>query len=62
MTTKIDRRNFLKVLGLGGAGAALAGCDMPSYATLEEGEEQVFSYLAPEEYVVPGIGDRKGVV
>jgi len=56
MTTKIDRRNFLKVLGLGGAGAALAGCDMPSYATLEEGEEQVFSYLAPEEYVVPGIG------
>ena len=55
-TTKIDRRNFLKVLGLGGAGAALAGCDMPSYATLEEGEEQVFSYLAPEEYVIPGIG------
>jgi len=56
MATKIDRRNFLKVLGLGGAGAALAGCDMPSYATLEEGEEQVFSYLAPEEYMVPGIG------
>jgi len=56
MTTKIDRRNFLKVLGLGGAGAALAGCDMPSYATMEEGEEQVFSYLAPEEYMVPGIG------
>jgi len=55
-STKIDRRNFLKVLGLGGAGAALAGCDMPSYATLEEGEEQVFSYLAPEEYVIPGIG------
>ncbi|HEY9081412.1 molybdopterin dinucleotide binding domain-containing protein [Magnetovibrio sp.] len=56
MPTKIDRRSFLKVLGLGGAGAALAGCDRPSYATLEEGEEQVFSYLAPEEYVVPGIG------
>lgn len=55
-STKIDRRNFLKVLGLGGAGAALAGCDMPSYATLEEGEEQVYSYLAPEEYVIPGIG------
>lgn len=54
--TKIDRRNFLKVLGLGGAGAALSGCDMPSYATLEEGEEQVFSYLAPEEYVIPGVG------
>jgi len=56
MTTKIDRRNFLKVLGLGGAGAALVGCDMPSYATMEEGEEQVFSYLAPEEYMIPGIG------
>ena len=55
-TTKIDRRSFLKVLGLGGAGAALSGCDMPSYVTLEEGEEQVFSYLAPEEYVIPGIG------
>ena len=55
-STKIDRRNFLKVLGLGGAGAALSGCDMPSYTTLEEGEEQVFSYLAPEEYVIPGIG------
>lgn len=54
--TKIDRRNFLKVLGLGGAGAALAGCDMPSYVTMEEGEEKVYSYLAPEEYVIPGIG------
>lgn len=55
-TTKIDRRNFLKVLGLGGAGAALAGCDMPSYVTLEEGEEKIYSYLSPEEYVIPGIG------
>ena len=54
--TKIDRRNFLKVLGLGGAGAALAGCDMPSYVTSEEGAEKVYSYLAPEEYVIPGVG------
>jgi len=54
--TKIDRRNFLKVLGLGTAGAALAGCDMPSYVTSEEGAEKVYSYLAPEEYVIPGIG------
>lgn len=53
---KLDRRNFLKVLGLGGAGAALAGCDLPSYVTLEEGEENVVSYLAPDEYVIPGVG------
>ncbi|MBL4692515.1 MAG: twin-arginine translocation signal domain-containing protein [Magnetovibrio sp.] len=54
--TKIDRRNFLKVLGLGTAGAAMAGCDMPSYVTSEEGAEKIYSYLAPEEYVIPGIG------
>lgn len=54
--TNIDRRSFLKVLGLGGASAALAGCDMPSTVTLEEGKEQVYSYLAPEEYVIPGVG------
>lgn len=54
--TKIDRRSFLKVLGLGGASAALAGCDMPTTVTLEEGKEQVYSYLAPEEYVIPGVG------
>jgi len=54
--TKIDRRNFLKVLGLGTAGVAMAGCDMPSYVTSEEGVEKVYSYLAPEEYVIPGIG------
>jgi len=54
--TKIDRRNFLKVLGLGTAGAAMAGCDMPSYVTSEEGAEKIYSYLAPEEYMIPGIG------
>ncbi|HEY9163551.1 MAG TPA: twin-arginine translocation signal domain-containing protein, partial [Magnetovibrio sp.] len=54
--TRIDRRSFLKVLGLGGASAALAGCDMPSTVTLEEGKEQVYSYLAPEEYIIPGVG------
>ncbi len=54
--TKIDRRSFLKALGLGGAGVALAGCDLPSYVTLEEGEETVLSYLAPDDYTIPGVG------
>ncbi|MDH5488309.1 MAG: molybdopterin-dependent oxidoreductase [Rhodospirillaceae bacterium] len=54
--SKLDRRQFLKGLGLGGAGVALAGCDLPSYVTLEQGEENVISYLAPNEYVIPGVG------
>ena len=44
------------MMGWGGAGAALAGCDMPSTVTLEEGQEEVVSYLSPEEYVIPGVG------
>ena len=56
MSGKIDRRNFLKVMGLGGASTALGGCDLPSTVTLEEGKEEVVSYLMPEEYVIPGVG------
>jgi anaerobic selenocysteine-containing dehydrogenase len=56
MIGKIGRRNFLKVLGIGGAGTALGGCDLPSTVTLEEGKEEVTSYLMPEEYVIPGVG------
>ena len=56
MSGKIDRRNFLKVMGLGGASTALTGCDLPSTVTLEEGKEEVISYLMPEEYVIPGVG------
>ena len=43
-------------MGWGGAGAALAGCDLPTPVTLEEGKETVVSYLVPEEYVIPGMG------
>ncbi len=53
---KINRRKFLKVLGWSGAGTALAGCDLPTTVTLEEGKENVVSYLMPEEYVIPGVG------
>jgi len=56
MSVKVNRRKFLKMLGWGGAGTALAGCDMPTTVTLEEGKEEVVSYLMPEEYVIPGIG------
>ncbi len=52
----INRRNFLKVMGWGGAGVALSGCDMPTTVTLEEGKETVVSYIMPEEYVIPGQG------
>ncbi len=43
-------------MGWGGVGATLVGCDMPSTVTLEEGKEEVISYLVPEEYVIPGVG------
>ena len=44
------------MMGWSSAGAALAGCDLPSTVTLEEGKENVMSYLMPEEYVIPGVG------
>jgi anaerobic selenocysteine-containing dehydrogenase len=57
---KVNRRDFLKIMGWGGAGAAgaaaLSGCDMPSYITLEQGKENVIPYVIPEEYAIPGIG------
>lgn len=53
---EINRRDFLKIMGWGGAGVALAGCDVPTTVTLEEGKEEVTAYLLPEEYVIPGVG------
>jgi len=54
---EINRRDFLKFMGWGGAGAAaLSGCDMPSYITLEQGKEEVVPYVVPEEYAIPGVG------
>jgi molybdopterin-containing oxidoreductase family iron-sulfur binding subunit len=44
------------MMGWGGAGVTLAGCDLPTTVTLEEGKEEVVSYLMPEEYVIPGVG------
>jgi anaerobic selenocysteine-containing dehydrogenase len=56
MSGKMNRRSFLKVMGWSSAGAALTGCDLPTTVTLEEGKEEVVSYLMPEEYVIPGVG------
>ena len=38
---EFDRRDFLKVMGVSGVAATVAGCDMPSYITSEEGVEEV---------------------
>lgn len=54
--SKIDRRQFLKVMGWGAGGAALTGCDLPSTMTLQQGVETVTSYVLPEEWVIPGVG------
>jgi molybdopterin-containing oxidoreductase family iron-sulfur binding subunit len=53
---EFDRRDFLKVMGVSGVAATVAGCDMPSYITSEEGAEEVIPYLSPEEFVIPGVG------
>ncbi len=48
-----NRRDFLKVLGWGGASVALSGCGNTS---VENGREIISSYVEPAEYAVPGIG------
>ncbi len=47
----VDRRDFLKVLGISGAAATLAGCGNTS---IESGAEKVQAYVQPEDFVVPG--------
>ncbi len=49
----ISRRDFMQIVGLGGASAALAGCGNTS---IESGAELVESYVQPENFVVPGVG------
>lgn len=50
--SSFDRRDFLKVLGWGGAAVALSGCGNTS---VEDGSETVVSYVEAADYVVPGI-------
>ncbi len=49
----VSRRDFLQIVGLGGTTIALAGCGNTS---IESGAELVESYVAPENFVVPGVG------
>lgn len=53
MDSGFDRRDFLKVLGWGGAAVALSGCGNTS---VEDGKETVVSYVEAADYVIPGIG------
>jgi anaerobic selenocysteine-containing dehydrogenase len=50
--SNFDRRDFLKVLGWGGAAVALTGCGNTS---VEDGKETVVSYVEAAAYVAPGI-------
>ncbi len=52
-SSNVDRRDFLRVLGISGAAATLAGCGNTS---IESGVELVESYVQPEDFVVPGVG------
>ncbi len=48
MTEGIKRRDFLKVLGVGGASAGLAGCSTQTAETL-------LPYVVPPEDITPGV-------
>ncbi len=49
----VNRRTFLKLMGVSGSGLflTLQGC---GNASLEEGRETVMSYIDPEDFVIPG--------
>ena len=48
MTDGIKRRDFLKVLGVTGAGATLTGCNT-------QGVERLLPYVVPAEDITPGV-------
>jgi anaerobic selenocysteine-containing dehydrogenase len=49
----MERRDFLRVLGWGGASASLGAC---GFTSVESGVENVQSYVNPEPFNVPGVG------
>jgi molybdopterin-containing oxidoreductase family iron-sulfur binding subunit len=52
MNSDFDRRDFLKVLGWGGAAVALSGC---GNGMVESGNETVVSYVETNDYMIPSI-------
>ena len=48
MSGGVERRDFLKVLGVGGAGAAVAGCSTDRV-------ERLIPYVTPPEEITPGV-------
>ena len=48
MSDGIKRRDFLKVVGAGGAGATMFGCST-------EGVEKLLPYVVPDEEITPGV-------
>lgn len=48
----INRRDFLKVLGLGGSSLALTGC---GNTDVQSGVELIMPNVSPEDFVVPGL-------
>jgi anaerobic selenocysteine-containing dehydrogenase len=49
-----NRRDFLKVLGMGGAAATLSGC---GWTSIQDGQETVVSYVTLPDYVIPSIAN-----
>lgn len=52
MDSSFNRRDFLKVLGWGGAAVTLTGC---GFTSIEDGKETVFSYVEATDYMIPSI-------
>jgi len=48
----VQRRDFLRVLGWGGASATVGAC---GFTSVDSGVETVKSYVEPEDFNIPGV-------